>query len=155
MIASINYHQIGVLSLLIDVGGTKKLTLCVVRSFVKGIILWYYPYRSTADKRKGQKIFLTSHRTPHQKYHHHGGLSAISSHCKPQHQSFLYQNMRDKHSDNTLDLQKQISKFDCSVTNNVAKRAAVPMRSLLPQTINIQEIQNLWLFPFQNYWFKL
>ena len=40
MISSSNYHQIGVLSLSIDVGGTKKkLTLCVVRSFVKGIIL--------------------------------------------------------------------------------------------------------------------
>ena len=60
----------------------------------------YYPYSTTANNTTSQ-FFIANHT---QKHKHHGELSAVSSYCKPQHYTFLYQNIYNNHSNNISNL---------------------------------------------------
>ena len=83
-------------------------------------------------QRKRLFFFSISQHKSCQKYQHHGDLSAISSQCKAQHKIFLYQNMCNNHSNNTLDLQKKLLELTAALSILTAM-AAVPMRSTMPK----------------------
>ena len=96
----------------------KNFALLFVRSTSVGIIL---SLARNCGQDKRLIFFDITSQIIHQIHNHHGELSAISSHCKPQHQSFLCQNMRDKHNNNTLDLQKHSPRIEYSITKNVSR----------------------------------
>ena len=115
---------------------------------------YFFASFSYGFPKSAEAVFLTAS----------AGLLDIASHTIPKNTTTLvlslqyhpnaslnsrcyYVNMHNNYSNNMVDLQEHSARNDYSLTNNLAKQAAAPMRSLLPQMISMQKRHHLWLFP--------